>query len=892
MLNVHKLNDVVTFIGAKDPNLKVFDVFMKTPYGTTYNSYVINGGEEYALVDSAKEFFIDEYIEMLKQEVGDLTKIKYLISNHMEPDHSGEIGKLLDVMPHLIIVGTGAALGFLKDIANKDSFNTLEVKEGMKLAIGSEEVEFEIVPNMHWPETMVTYLKSTKQLFTCDIFGSHYCSDFAYVDEMPQGEENNMLDQYFNSQKYYYSCIFKPFYEYVILAMKKLGRFEIQELCCAHGAICRVTKEKNYVKEVIEKYLQWSSAHAVIEENKIAICYTTAYGYTEKIAKEIARAIEDQNLKPVLVNLVDESPQKAVKEILTSQAFLVGSPTINADTQPQIWETLHTLSPMDVEGRLAGAFGSFGWSGQAARNIESRFSQLKCEVFRPGLRIKFNPENEVKMKKAYTFGEQFAKKVLALKVVPNTNWAKIKTGKWKCLVCGEIFEGEYPPQECPVCAAPADQFVEILDSQCEYKSEENKTIVVIGGGVAAVSAVESIRARNSKATIIMLSDEKILPYQRILLSKKLCTELECEIKSQEWFEENSVNIRLNTTVEKIDTKHKSVTVVKNVGEEKRDDEKNEGVEEVREEKLSYDSLVLAIGARSRCVDVVGRDKRGVFCLRSKSDFEQIREYVTNRNVKSVVIQGGGILGVEVACSLHKLGLDVTIVEFANRIMLRQLDEEGSAMLQTHLESLGISVLTSESISEIYGTGEDLMDVSGVELQNAQRSIDCELVIQNTGIIQNIELAKESGIVTNRGIVVNSAMQTSECDVYACGDCVEYEKFPGGLWSIALDQGVVAGANCVGDNLEYFAKPISTSFNELGFKMFSIGDYGWQKESCEYQILELKDPKKEIYRKFYFIDDQFVGGILLGETTKAVQLRKAIDKASQIQTFLDAHFLDE
>ncbi|MFT4244282.1 MAG: FAD-dependent oxidoreductase [Candidatus Woesearchaeota archaeon] len=870
MLHVEKINEKVTFVGAKDPDLRIFDVFMKTPFGTTYNSYIINGGEEYALIDSAKEYFIEEYIEMLKKEVGDLKKIKYLISNHMEPDHSGEIGRLLQEMPHLTIVATPSAQGFLKEIANNDSFNFLEVKEGTTLQVGSETLSFEIVPNMHWPETMVTYLHSTKQLFTCDIFGAHYCSDHVYADQV----EEEHRQQYLGAQKYYYTCIFKPFFEYVLSATKKLSKFEIKELCPAHGCALRVTKKKNWIKEVIENYNTWSNDHAVIEEDKIAICYTSAYGYTARIAQEIAKAIEAQHLRPVLVDLVTQKPQDAIREILTSQAFLVGSPTINADTQPQIWETLHSLSPMDVEGRLAGSFGSFGWSGEAVRNIESRLSQLKCEVYRPSLRIKFNPNTEEKLKKAFVFGEQFAKKVLSLKTLPKTDWAKIKTGKWKCLVCGEVFEGEYPPEECPVCGAPADQFVEILDKSSEYSSEDERRIVIVGGGVAAISAIESIRERNTYAPIVMCSDEKILPYYRILLSKKLCTELECEIKSQQWFKENNVELKLDSKIVQINREHKYV-------------------ETLHGEHIGYDKLIIATGARANCVPVHGRDKRGVFCLRSREDFNRIDEFVKSKHVKKAVIQGGGILGIEVACSLMKQGIEVTVVEFSNRIMLRQLDTDGSELLQRHLEDNGMNILVSESIEEIYGTGHDLMDVCGVELQNAQKRIDCDLVIQNTGIIANTELAKAAGLTVNRGIIVNASMQTDDENIFACGDCIEFQKYPGGLWAIAIEQGEVAGAQAIGDSsVQYFPKPISTSFNEFGYKTFSIGDYGYKEDAKEYQILELKDPKTEVYRKFYFLNNIFVGGILMGDTKKAVHLRKAIDKGSQIQTFLDAHFLDE
>lgn len=862
MLSHHKISKHLTLLKHKDPTLEVFDIIMKTQYGTSYNAYLIDGDSELALVDSAKHHFSQETINHLNTLTQDnLKKITYIIVNHTEPDHSGEIEEIIKIIPHAKIVGTPSALGFLKDISNSE-FNTIEIKEGASLKVGSVTLDFIIAPNLHWPDSMFTYIREDKILLTCDVFGSHYCSEEIYSNEVNKEEYNT-------SFKYYYTCIFGPFAEDVLSGMNKIKNLPIEIIGTSHGPL----HKENMIKEVQEKYISWSKTPK-IEEDKISILYTSAYGYTEIMAQKIGKSIEKEGFQVQYLDALNSSEDEILHEITTSSAFLVGSPTINADSLPPISNILHKLSPKDCQNKLAAAFGSFGWSGEAVRNSESRLSQLKCEVVRPGLKIKFNPNSPSKIKQCRLFGEDFAKRVLTLRKKKNTDWAKIKTGKWKCLVCGEIYEGEYPPEECPACGAPADQFIEVIDEEISFSSSKRKKIIIIGSGIASISAIESIRKRNPIAEIMLFSEENELPYYRILLSKKLCqSEVECELKNKSWFELNNITLKLGERVTSIDKESK--TIKSTSGE------------------YTYDSLLIATGARANIFPIYGDDKEGVFSLRNKGDFIKINSYVQKPHVKNVVIIGGGILGIEIACSLKKIGKEVTVVEFAPRIMSRQLDPEGSELFENFLKDQGIKLITSETIEEIYGTGEHYKETSGVKLQHAGEKIPAEMVIRNTGVKANIELAKQAGLATHRGILVDESMKTSDDNIYAAGDVAEFENKNIGLWSIALDQGRIAGAQISEDTSQkYYQKPIATSFSELGYNLFSIGDIGLDQECKQYQILELKDPKQQSYRKFYFLDNQFVGGILIGDCKKAAHLRKALDNGSNLQTFLDAHFLDE
>lgn len=860
MLRLEKITDSLTYIAALDPELEIFDIIMKTQFGSTYNSYLIDGGEELVLIDTAKEKYIDEYFAKLN-EICDINKIRYLIVNHTEPDHSGEIHKLLEKMPWLKVVGTPCALGFLKDISNSE-FEKIEVKEGTTLQVGNKRLSFVIAPNLHWPDSMFTYLHDENILFTCDVFGAHYCSDKTFHHEI---EDQNGYNAAF---KYYYDCIFGPFKPHVIDGLNKINNLQLTMIAPSHGPMIR-----EGIDDFKKTYLDWSK-EAEVEEDKITIVYTSAYGYTTRIAEEIKKGIEKEGLRVSMVDLLERSVSEAVHEVNTSFAFLVGSPTLNADTVEPVWSFMLALDSYKNNGKLAAGFGSFGWSGEAVRNIESRLSMIKCEVYRPGLRIKFNPDDQSKLEKALAFGETFAKKVLTLKQYKNTEWSQIKTGKWKCLVCGEIFEGEYPPDTCPACGAPSDQFIELKDENSSFHSDSNEHIAVIGSGIAAISAIEAIRKRSSSVKVTMISEDEEMPYYRIQLSKLLCTDKDCRLKDERWFNELNVEKRLGKKVTRV------------IGNENKlilDDNS----------EIIYDKLIIACGARANARSIHGDNKVGVFTLRHKRDYNNINRFVKQEHVKKVVIIGGGILGVEIASAVKKIGKEAEIIEYSPRVMVRQLDDDAASIFQKHIEANGVRCKTSETVEEIYGTGEDFKYVCGVKLAHSQDPLECQMVIMATGISTNLELLKDSGVSFNKGIIVDEHMKTNIANIFACGDVAEFNKRQMGLWSIALEQGKIAGAAAVGDfNVIYNPQPPATNFNGFGYNVFSIGDIGKEKAEEQYQILELSDPKTESFRKFYFLDDQFVGGILMGNTTKSSQLRKAIDKGSNMQTFLDAHFLDE
>lgn len=197
-----KLRENFYWTGIVDDKLRVFDIIMYTEFGTTYNSYVLKAGEKTILFETAKAKFFDDYLEKLS-EITDVSKIDYLVVNHTEPDHAGSVERLLDLCPHLKIISTGAASGFLKEIVNRD-FTSIVVRDNQRMEIGDKTLRFMFVPNLHWPDTMYTYIEEEQILVTCDSFGSHYGFQEVLLSKV------TAWDDYMRATKYYFDCILVP----------------------------------------------------------------------------------------------------------------------------------------------------------------------------------------------------------------------------------------------------------------------------------------------------------------------------------------------------------------------------------------------------------------------------------------------------------------------------------------------------------------------------------------------------------------------------------------------------------------------------------------------------------------------------------------------------------
>jgi flavorubredoxin len=399
----NKILDVtadVKWIGVLDHDLSTFDIVMETKYGTTYNSYFINAQKK-TIVETVKEKFWDIYLQKLKTLVNP-DEIEYIIINHTEPDHTGSLGKLLQIAPKAKIVGSGNTIRYLNDLLGFD-FPNIIVKDGQTLDLGNKTIRFIGAANLHWPDTIYSYLEEDKVLFTCDSFGAHYCNDAMFDD---------LVGNFDDAFKYYFDVILKPFSKFMLKAIEKIRPLEIKAICTGHGPILR----SNW-----KKYVDWSDelskqTFSLCERLRVFIPYVSAYGKTTLIAEKIAEGIRKSGNIEVNICDVEKMPISQIDEhISRSTGILMGSPTINKNTLLQIYQIFAVINPIRDKGKLAAVFGSYGWSGEAVKIIHDNLSNLKLKMFEEDFMIKFTL-HEKDFERCISYGERFGKQLLSNKI--------------------------------------------------------------------------------------------------------------------------------------------------------------------------------------------------------------------------------------------------------------------------------------------------------------------------------------------------------------------------------------------------------------------------------------------------------------------------------------------
>ena len=394
-----KAMDDLWWVVVEDHDLRVFDIVMHSDWGTSYNAYAVRGSEGVALFETVKEKFFDEYLANLK-EVCSLDEVRYIVVGHTEPDHSGSLEKLLELTPNATVVGSATAITFLKEIVNKP-FASRAVKDGETIDLGGRTLSFLSVPFLHWPDSMYTYIPEMKALFTVDSFGCHYADDRVF---------NDLIDGDFTeAYKYYFDCIMGPFKPFVLKALDKIKGLDIQFIGNGHGPVLRTD-----IPKYLEMYRAWATPVVVpADERRVAIAYVSAYGYTRQLAGVIADALAEGGVKRVeLYDLVECDLETARAAVQSADGFLLGSPTLVGDALPPIYEMLVGLNPIIHKGKPAGAFGSFGWSGEAVPKLTAQMQAIGLKLPVEGLKVRFKP-SEAQLAEARQFGLDFAAAVLA-----------------------------------------------------------------------------------------------------------------------------------------------------------------------------------------------------------------------------------------------------------------------------------------------------------------------------------------------------------------------------------------------------------------------------------------------------------------------------------------------
>lgn len=386
----------VHWVGVLDRELVTFDIVMHTPYGTTYNSYFINADKK-TLVETVKDKYFDTFLAKLKTFC-DPSELEYIIVDHTEPDHSGGLRKLLKLAPNAKVVGSGNAIRYLENMLGYQ-FAHIQVKDGDVIDLGNKKVRIIGAANLHWPDSIYSYLEEDRLLFTCDSFGAHYCDSRMYDDQVGYWDD---------AFKYYYDVILKPFARFMLKAISRIRLLEINAVLPGHGPLLRSNWQK-YVNRTEQLSLE---AVKLGEKPMVFIPYVSAYHNTKDMANLIADGVREFGQVHVEMHDIEQMSYEQIEYyMMNCTGVIVGSPTINQNILLPVYQLFAAINPLRDKGKLAGSFGSYGWSGEAARMIETNLTNLKLKFFREGVFVKFTPHGEGSQQ-CKEYGRAFAGQML------------------------------------------------------------------------------------------------------------------------------------------------------------------------------------------------------------------------------------------------------------------------------------------------------------------------------------------------------------------------------------------------------------------------------------------------------------------------------------------------
>ena len=380
-------------VGVTDWNIRDFHGY-STKAGTTYNAFLIID-EKIALIDTVKSHFGDELLDNISQIV-DPKKIDYVVSNHTEMDHSGSLPRIMHRVGEdkpLYCSKMGA-----KNLAKHflQAWNYHPVKTGDELSLGNRTLTFLETKMVHWPDSMFSYLKEDKILFASDGFGQHYAS-FEKFDDLVGEEVMYQAKKYFANILLLYAPRILKLIDQVV----ELG-LEIDMICPDHGILWRKDTGK-----IIDAYIKWSKQEPA---KKAVVVYDTMWNSTKSMAETIAKGISSQGVAVKPIHIRSSHRSDIMTEVLDAKAVIFGSPTLNNQMFPTVADILTYMKGLKPANKIGGAFGSYGWSGEAVQLIQKELEAMKFDIIEPGLRIQYRPDQE-SMNACYEYGRKIGKAV-------------------------------------------------------------------------------------------------------------------------------------------------------------------------------------------------------------------------------------------------------------------------------------------------------------------------------------------------------------------------------------------------------------------------------------------------------------------------------------------------
>ncbi len=389
-----QLSKQVFYVGVNDRRTALFENLWPLDRGIAYNSYLIND-DKIALIDTVEIGHVDKFLNKIKAVIGD-RPIDYLVINHMEPDHAGSIQLLAGIYPNMKLVGNKKTKPMVEGFFDiKDRF--IEVDEGESLSLGATNLEFYMIPMVHWPETMITYQTNDGIVFSGDAFGSFGALEGGVFDDEIE------FDYFEDEMRRYYSNIVGKYGNPVQKALEKLSALKVNTIAATHGPILR-----KHIPEVLNNYQKWSQYEA---DEGVVIAFASMYGNTEEMADVIARELAVQGIKSIRMYDVSKThPSYIISDIFKYKGVILGSPTYCNELHPNMEFLITQLEHMGIKNHYLGVFGSFTWAGAAVKRLQAFSEKIKWEIVGQPVEEKYTLKEE-KYQECIEMAREMAKKI-------------------------------------------------------------------------------------------------------------------------------------------------------------------------------------------------------------------------------------------------------------------------------------------------------------------------------------------------------------------------------------------------------------------------------------------------------------------------------------------------
>ncbi|MCX7974038.1 MAG: FprA family A-type flavoprotein [Candidatus Aminicenantes bacterium] len=390
----------IYWVGVNDQTTDLFEgLWPVRKEGVSYNSYLILD-EKKVIIDLIKPIKTEEYLIGLESIIP-LKEIDYIILNHLEPDHAGLLMTFSQLAPQAKFLGTAKASELISKFLKVKEENRFQiVKDGEILHLGEKSLQFFSTPFVHWPETMMTYEKSTKILFSCDAFGG-----FGAIHGRIFNDEIDSLEFYEQEALRYYVNIVANYSQRVISAIDKLTTLPVEIIAPSHGLIWRKSPER-----IVGLYKKWASYASGPVEKGITLIYGSMYGFTESLTDAVAKGIARTGIKYCLFDGARTHVSYILPSLWTMEGVIIGAPTYEVKLFPPVAAILEMARHKRIFGRKAGYFGSYGWSGGALKDFKGLADELKWKVTHT-LEVQGMPDKD-DLARAEEWGEQFASSLI------------------------------------------------------------------------------------------------------------------------------------------------------------------------------------------------------------------------------------------------------------------------------------------------------------------------------------------------------------------------------------------------------------------------------------------------------------------------------------------------